>query len=210
MWALPKAAGPVLLHQSWSRVETQSAPTGPRLIGVLSLCGMCVAGLGGDLDAGGRQRCLVLRHDRRRELVWVRRRVRSKPGVPVRPRGRWPTSSRCSAPGSLSPISCARYSAPVKISLIVRISASLFANIDCLRSWVRSSVSAGVLLVCGLPADAERLGDLRPGPSLVDRARDGVVLQLVGESPQGHHGGQCIGRVVRPRVGRFAAPRCQL
>ncbi len=54
-------------------------------------------------------------------------------------------------------------------------------------------------VVCGLTGDAEGLGDLRPGPALLDRPRHGRAFQPVREPPQGDDRGECFRRIVRPR-----------
>jgi hypothetical protein len=52
-------------------------------------------------------------------------------------------------------------------------------------------------LVGGLAGDPERLGDLRPGPPLLDGVGDAGALKTVGLAAQCHHRGERIGRVVR-------------
>jgi hypothetical protein len=52
-----------------------------------------------------------------------------------------------------------------------------------------------VLLVDGLPGHPECLGDERPRPSVAQGALDLGVLELVGEAPEGDHGGEPIGGI---------------
>src|SRR5688572_29912299 len=52
---------------------------------------------------------------------------------------------------------------------------------------------AVVLLVHGLPGDAERLGDLAPAPAGAHGALDGGVFEPVGEFAQSHDGGEVVG-----------------
>ena len=110
-------------------------------------------------------------------------------------------SSRRSAPGSDSPLRRASASAPPNSRLIVRMSRTgLFNPI----SVVLSSASAGKPLVGRLRGDRERLGDLGPGPSLVDRPRHGGPFEAVGEPAQRHYRRERRGRVFGARDHRIA------
>jgi len=75
----------------------------------------------------------------------------------------------------------------------------------------RSNISAtsSRASVDGLARDAERLGDVGPGPPLAQRALDLGVLDLVREPPQSDDRGEAVGRVLRDLV--FGADRhcCQ-
>lgn len=51
----------------------------------------------------------------------------------------------------------------------------------------------------GLLGDAERIGDLAPGPALADRLLYGASFQLVGQAAQSDHRSEGCGRVVGMR-----------
>src|SRR5690606_33445512 len=98
-----------------------------------------------------------------------------------------------SAPGTFEPCSWASRSAAGRSWFMVRRSCRAMvqrANMVILSVGAVGAEAPGVLLVHGLAAHAERLGDPGPGPALVDRGPDRGRLQLVGVQAQGDHGGQ--------------------
>src|SRR6187397_1410926 len=107
------------------------------------------------------------------------------------------TSSRCSASTFDAPrraassivrsTTCLR---PTSIAPSTGPGTSRIASPQFDAGIVESPV---MLLVHGLPGDAERLGDLRPAPAGPHGALDGGVLEPVGELAQRHDGSEVVG-----------------